>query len=99
MLFWGEESVGPPPAGKGTAVALRGLPPCDCKLLGGRFSVVVCPSWSVWVVSWRGVTSGEPNSLLGDFNTHMGDYEETWRGVIESDGLPDLNPCGALFLD
>lgn len=37
-----EESVGPPPAGKGTEVALRGLPPCDSKLLGGGGSLCSC---------------------------------------------------------
>lgn len=37
-----------------------------------------------------------PNSsvLLEDFNGHMGNVNAIWGGVIERNGLPDVNPSG-----
>ena len=36
---------------------------------------------------------------LGDFNVHVGDNGETWRGVIRRNSLPNLSPNGVLLLD
>jgi len=60
---------------------------------------ITWPSWSLWVVFWRGCHLGIPLFFWGTSMPMLAMMEFTWRGVIGRNSLPDLNPRGVLFLD
>lgn len=57
------------------------------------------PSLLVPGQALEGAAPGDYVVLLGEFNAHIGNSSETWRGVIERNGFKDLNLSGFLCLD
>uniref|UniRef100_A0AAV2LJD1 Endonuclease/exonuclease/phosphatase domain-containing protein n=1 Tax=Knipowitschia caucasica TaxID=637954 RepID=A0AAV2LJD1_KNICA len=59
--------------------------------------------YPTFLESLGGVLDGAPPGdsviLLGDFNAHVVNASDTWRGVIGKNGPPDLNPSGVQLLD
>ncbi|KAK3561363.1 hypothetical protein QTP86_030661, partial [Hemibagrus guttatus] len=85
--------------GSGAQLLERGVSPFFFTAYGPNGSV----EYPTFLETLRGVLegalTGDSILLLGDFNAHVGNDSDTWRGVIGRNGPPDLNSSGVLLLE
>ena len=69
---------------------------------GGKLFVhmlqTAAANYSGFLETLNGVLHGAPVGV-GDFNAHVGNDGDTWRGLMGRNGLPDLILSSHLLLD
>ncbi|KAK3541878.1 hypothetical protein QTP86_008137 [Hemibagrus guttatus] len=86
-----------------TVVSLRLRAGDRCLTVVSAYGPNGSVEYPTFLETLRGVLEGAPTGdsivLLGDFNAHVGNNSDTWRGVIGRNSPPDLNSSGVLLLD